>query len=216
VSNVRDTSYEMVRIRVLFLEPGNLIHPSELDDGITEYTKQEKRMIYGEDYADFNVYKINSAALADSIHMGSELMCEIVSTPNDPCVEMLVPMTVVYFDLLEMDSDWSSPGGGIGSTLENIGIWETFGDDYDTIVQYAKRLTSPGNLRAHRDEWGTKVQFMAMYKYQSWTDYWGEWDCDHGLVGYFSNADVRVQKFHPGPMCPDVNDVIKPEADVLM
>ncbi len=210
--SVRETSYEMVRVRVLFLEPGNLIHPSELDDGITEYTKQEKRMIYGEDYADFNVYKINSAALADSIHMGSELMCEIVSTPNDPCVEMLVPLTVVYFDLIEINYDWHG-GGCIGETVGNIGLWETFGDDYDTLVQYAKRLAQPG--KAHRDEWGTKVQFMTMYKYQSWTDYFGEWDCDHGLEGYFVNGDVRVRKFHPGPMHPDVNDVIKPEADVL-
>jgi hypothetical protein len=214
VSSYRDTSYEMVRIRVLFLEPGNLIHPSELDDGITEYTVKEKKMIYGEDYADFNVYKINSAALADSIQMGGHLNCEIISTPNDPCVEMLVPLTVVYFDLLELDADWTGPGGGIGSTLENVGIWETFGDDYDTLVEYAKRLATPG--KAHRDEWGTKVQFMAMYKYQSWTDYWGGWDCDHGLVGYFSNRDVRVTKFRPGPMHPDVNDVISPKPDGVL
>jgi hypothetical protein len=211
----RDTTYEMVRVRVLFLEPGDLIHPSELDDGISEITVKEKRMIYGEDYADHNVYKINSAALADSIRMGDELNCEIISTPNDPCVEMLVPLTVVYFDLLAINSDWHCPGGGLGDAVENTGLWETFGVDYATLVHYAQRLACPG--KAHRDEWGLKVHFMAMYKYQSWTDYFGEWHCDHGLVGHFGTNDVRVQKFNPGPMHPDVNAVLdsKPKHDVL-
>jgi hypothetical protein len=205
--------HEMVRVRVLFLEPGNLIHPSELDDGITEYTVKEKRMIYGEDYADFNVYKINSAALADSIHMGSELMCEIVSTPNDPCVEMLVPLAVVYFDILGINSDWTG-GLGVGDALENTGVFETFGEDFDVLVKHANTLR--GLKNAHKDEWGEKVQFLAMYDYGSWTDYFGEWDCEHSLIGFFHPGDVRVRKFDPGPMHPDVNDVIKPEADVLM
>lgn len=197
----------MVRVRVLFLEPGDLIHPSELDDGITEHTVKANRMIYGEDYADFNVYKINSAALADSIQMGDELHCEIVSSPNDPCMEMLVPMVVVYFDLLHLNSDWAGGyGGGVGYTVESIGIWETFGEDFDTVVKHARTLL--GLKTAHKDEYGTKVQFMAMYDYSSWTDYWGEWDCEHTLLGFFGTGDVRVQKFDPGPLHPDVNDVL--------
>jgi hypothetical protein len=192
---VSDYSVEMIRVRVLFLEPGNLIHPSELDDGITEFTIKEKRMIYGEDYADLNVYKINSAAMAESIRMGDELHCEIISTPNDPCVEMLVPMAVVFFDIMAVNSDWNGMGGGIGFTVESIGLWETFGDDYSTLVEHAKTLL--GSKSVHRDEWGTKVQFMAAYEYSSSTDYWGEWDSKHALLGFFNLSDIKIRKFGP-------------------
>jgi hypothetical protein len=188
----------MVRVRVLFLEPGNLIHPSELDDGITEFTVKEKRMIYGEDYADYNVYRINSAALAESINIIHDEQIEVLSTPNDPCVEMLVPMIVVYFDIIQINSDWHGPGGGIGYTLESIGLWETFGDDFDTLVAHAKTLL--GRPNAHADEYGTKVQFMAMYEWSSWTDYWGEWDCEHNLVGFFNLGDIQVKKFGVDPL----------------
>jgi hypothetical protein len=201
-------SYEMVRVRVLFLEPGNLLHPSELDDGITEYCIKEKRAIFGEDYADFNVYKINSAALADSIHMGDQLNCEIISTPNDPCVEMLVPMVVVYFDIIAVNSDWVG-GGGLGWSVESIGLFETFSDDFDTLVAHAKTLVD--YKTAHRDEWGLKVQFMAMYHWHSWTDYWGEWDCEHTLEGFFHVGDIPIRKFGESPPVP----ASPPLADVL-
>jgi hypothetical protein len=193
----------MIRVRVLFLEPGDLIHPSELDDGITEYTIKEGRMVYGEDYADFNVYKINSAALADSICIGYEEEIKVLSTPNDPCMEMLVPLTVVYFDIIEINSDWHSPGGGIGWSVESIGIWETFGDDYATLVAHAKTLL--GRPTAHKDAEGTKVQFMVMYEWGSWTDYWGEWDCDHRLVGLIEDFTVRKfgQEKQEQPPPPD-------------
>lgn len=206
--NYKDMGHEMVRVRVLFLEPGNLIHPSELDDGITEHSVREQKSIYGEDYADFNVYKINSAALADSIHMGDQLHCEIISTPNDPCVEMLVPMTVVYFDILGVNSDWTG-GLGVGDALENIGLWETFGQDYETLVAHAKTLL--GHKNVHKDEWGTKVQFLAMYDYGAWTDYWGEWDCEHNLIGFFDVGDIPVKKFGQPP---ETQEVIQ-AADVL-
>jgi hypothetical protein len=208
VRNYDDMSHEMVRVRVLFLEPGDLLHPSELDDGITEFSIKEKRAIYGEDYADFNVYKINSAALAESIHMGDQLNCEIVSTPNDPCVEMLVPMVVLFIDILGVNADWSG-GGGLGWTVESIGIFETFCDDYDTLVEHAKKLR--GRKCNCKDEWGEKVQFYAMYDYSSWRDYEGEWDCEHSLMGFFSVGDIPVRKFGdspPVPASPPVEDVL--------
>lgn len=201
---------EMIRVRVLFLEPGDLIHPSELDGALTEHCIREKRDIYGEDYADFNVYRINSAALADSIQMGDQLHCEIVSTPSDPCMEMLVPMAVVYFDLLEMNADWGGvAGGGVGDSLENCGVFETFGRDFETLVKHARTLT--GLKTAHKDDWGTKVQFMTVYDYSSWTDYWGEWDCEHELVGYFHRGDINVRPFgqeRPKSITEDIRDVL--------
>jgi hypothetical protein len=196
----------MVRIRVLFLEPGNLIHPSELDDGITEYCIKEGRQIYGEDYADFSVYRINSAALADSLRIGHELSTgEMLSTPNDPCVEMLVPMVVVYFDLLEINSDWHSPGGGVGWTVDSIGIFETFHEDFDTLVKHAKTLL--GNKNVHRDEYGTKVQFDVIYEYSDWTDYWGEWDSEHNLLGVVGQIEVVPFGAPKKPQIETVEDV---------
>jgi hypothetical protein len=202
---------EMVRVRALFLEPGDLVHPSELDDGITEYCVKEKRQIYGEDYADFNVYKINSAALADSISQSDQIH-SLVSTPNDPCVEMLVPMVVLYFDILGINSDWTG-GLGVGDAVENIGIFQTFGGNFDVLVQHARSLLGAKN--AHKDEWGTKVQFLAMYSYSAWTDYWGEWDCEHELMGFFHTSDVQVREFGQQKEHKDVNDVIGEAKEAL-
>lgn len=201
-------SYEMVRVRVLFLEPGDLIHPSELDDGMTEYCIKEGRQIYGEDYADLNVYRISPAALADSIHISSEIHCELVSTPNDPVVEMLVPMVVVYFDIITVNSDWHGPGGGVGWTVESIGLYETFHDDFDTLVAHAKTLLGRPNVC--KDDYGTKVQFMAMYEYSDWRDYWGEWDCEHSLIGWFDAGSIEVRKFSEKPVeqPPPIEDVL--------
>lgn len=207
-------SYEMIRVRVLFLEPGNLIHPSELDDGIHEITVKEKRMVYGEDLAGYDAHKIHGPALADSIRFSHEEHCELISSPNDPCVEMLIPLTVVYFDLLEVNSDWHNPGGGVGWTVESIGLWETFGGDYEVLVAHAKTLF--GKPTAHKDEWGTKVQFYAMYDYSSWTDYWGEWDCEHSLLGFFNVGDIRVRSFKPDKLHPDANEVLDQEVNRVL
>jgi hypothetical protein len=119
---------------------------------------------------------------------------------------MLVPMVVVYFDLLEVNADWAGEGG-LGDTVENIGRWEAFGEWYDVLVAHARQLT--GLKSAHKDEWGTKVQFMTMWLWNSWTDYFGEWDCDHDLLGWFTNGMVDIRKMGTPLVRKEFPDALK-------
>lgn len=196
-------SQELIRVRVLYLEPGNLVHLSEFDESINEFSVKEGRAMYGEDIADMNVYKICSSELAGGLRVanygpGQMEIGEMVSSPSDPVVEMLVPAWIMYFDLLALDSDWAG-SGGIGWTIESIGVWDTFHEHADILLEHAKTLrekkrpTWNEKTSQRETEWGEKVQFLTMWEFNSWSDYWGEWDCDHDLLGLVT--DFTVAKF---------------------
>jgi hypothetical protein len=183
---------EMVRVRVLFLEPGNKIHPSLLDDCLTDCMLADdgRREWAPEDYEEEGYLTLSKMDFADSIeqsHGGS-----ILTSPNDPVLEMLKPLTVLYFDLLENNADWESGTGAIGFALENVSLWDEFGGMVEDFIAYAKLLsTCPG---AHKSEYGTKVQFLTMWSCWSDQDHNGEWDCGEDFVGIFQHADIRTTK----------------------
>lgn len=182
-------SAEMVRVRVLFLKPGDRVHPSEFDEGINDFSMKADRSLWGEDLADMGVYKISSSDLADSLYISTDHFSGMISSPNDPVVEMLVPTWIMYFDLLSFNSDWAGDGF-LDWNIESTSVWETFSAFVPTLLEHAKTLKT-----SHEDGFGAKVQFLTMWECSTWQDYWGEWDCDHQLLGTFNERDIPVRPF---------------------
>jgi hypothetical protein len=181
---------EMVRVRVLFLEPGNKIHPSLLDNCLTDrmIEVEDCRDWCPEDYEAEDYFTISKLDFADSINVS--IHGGMLSSPNDPVVEMLKPLTVLYFDLLENNADWETGNGAICCALENISLWDEFGKYAADFIAYARTLTSLKNV--HKSDYGTKVQFLTMWRCWSDQDYFGEWDNGEYLIGVFTHASVAV------------------------
>jgi hypothetical protein len=181
---------EMVRVRVLFLEPGNKIHPSFLDNCLTSVMIEDngRRSWWPEDYEAERYFALSKLDFIDSV--GSGHSDELLSSPNDPVVEMLKPLVVLYFDLLENNADWESGAGAIGYALENVTLWDEFGDHVEDFIAYARALSDRGS--AHKSDYGTKVQFLTMWSCRSHQDYWGEWDIEEDFVGIFTHSSVKT------------------------
>lgn len=184
---------EMVRVRVLFLEPGDKIHPSWLDDAITDVmlADRNKRSIReGAEYEEDGYYKLCQEEFVDSL-IHSRHDSNFGQSPNDPCVEMLKPMVAVYFDMLENNSDWESGQGQLGFSVESIGTYEVFHKHTAQFIEYARCFLN--RKSAHKSVFGTKVQFMTMWS--CWTaqsDSTGEWDSGENLLGVFHHSEITV------------------------
>jgi hypothetical protein len=184
---------EIVRIRVLFLEPGNKVHPSYLEDCITSTMIEDSSLDWvPETYEEQGYLAICKESLVDGLLHAPPMRDFIGSSPNDPVMEVLKPFTVVYFDLLENNADWESGSGQIGYALENTSMADVFGDYVPQFIEYAKLLT--GRSRASKTEWGTKVQFLTMWSCWNNQDYWGEWDSGEELDGIISHHEMKVTK----------------------
>lgn len=192
----------MVRVRVLFLEPGNCAYASELEAGISLPAAQSGSAMYAEDYYEAGFCKVSSGHLAESLQHGDQVMGgSMASSPNDPVVEMVLPLTVVYFDILEVNADWAD-GGGLGYDIECVGLFEVFHEHVADFIEYARHLTSQSN--AHKDEFGQRVQFLTLWSYWTTRDYWGEYDSGADFVGVFDRRDITTRPLSdvPVPVVP--------------
>ncbi len=188
----------MVRVRVLFLEPGDVAYASEIEAGISLPAAQCGKMMHAEDYQEDGFYKVSASHLGESLQHGEMVLGgTMASSPNDPVIEMILPLTVVYFDLLEVNADWAD-GGGVGYDIECVGLFDVFHEYVADFIEHARlRLDKPN---VHRDEFGTKVQFLTMWSYWSSQDYWGEWDCGVDFVGVFDRGDIKTRPLLDTPL----------------
>jgi hypothetical protein len=183
---------EMVRVRVLFLEPGNKIHPSWLDNAITDVMllSSKTRTIDGwGEYEEAGYFKLCKEEFTDGL-LHSRYDNERGQSPNDPCVEIVKPMVAVYFDLLENNSDWESGSGQIGEAIENLGLFDVFHEHVEKFIAYARQLID--RKSTHKSEYGTKVQFLTMWFCHSYQSFVGEWNSSEDLIGVFSQNNVKV------------------------
>jgi hypothetical protein len=183
---------EIIRVRVLFLEPGNKIHPSALEDCITSVQLEESGIDWvPEEYEAQGYLQLCKESLTDGL-LHSSPASEFSASPNDPVMEVTKPFAVVYFDLLENNADWESGSGQVGYALENTSIMDVFGDHAQQFIDYAKLLTD--RKGTNKSEWGVKVQFLTMWSCWSNQDYWGEWNSGEELAGIVCHYDMKVTK----------------------
>lgn len=184
---------EMVRVRVLFLKEGDTCLQSDFDGALIE---EMGRDFYAEDAED-EYWRLDTTEMADALR--SRLF-----NPTDPGVVILKPVTLVYFDLLNLNSDWHGQGG-IGESIENAGLWDTFHPHLADLVAHAQTLRDAAERnRKDYDAPGVRVQFYTLWRY--WTTFHSspngdDWDCGHDLLGVWHPADITARPLNkPQPL----------------
>lgn len=179
---------ELVRVRVLFLEVGDKVHPSYLDNCITNVSLQDRNRLFdSSDYEADGYFKLSVTDFVDSVELHS-----YGASPNDPVVEMLKPLVAVYFDPLECNADWDSGAGQIGWMVSETSLMDVFGDEAEKLIYYARALRQ--RAKSHKSEWGTRVQFLTMWSCWTSKSYFGEWDNGEDLLGIFEYTEAAITK----------------------
>lgn len=173
---------DLVRVRVLFLEPGNFACQSQLDTGLHSVSVEEGKEL---DYGDLELCgycELDKDALGDALKANVQIA---LYSPNDPQVLILKPLIIVEIDPLGMSADWAEEGA-VAYERAMVGAWDLFKPDLKDFIEYATFLKDkrPKKRNVHRDEWGIKVFFHAQYQFKSWQcQHTGEWDSATECLG---------------------------------
>lgn len=181
---------EMIRVRVLFLKKGDIACKSDFDGCLTPEIEEDC-------YSDNLEHEYWKLSPQDFVQDG---LIHGLMSPNDPPVVLLRDCTLVYFDLLHMNSDWSGAPGGLGHEVECTGLWDTFHRWLPDLIEHAQTTPSPrtswifdnGEKKPYGPD-GTRAQFLTLWNY--WTtrhsspDYGEDWDSDYDLAGTFEPGE---------------------------
>lgn len=175
----------MIRVRVLFLKQGDIAAQTDFDGCLTPEIEEPCCA----ENLEHEYWKLCPHELAEGLH-------HLNFAANDPGVSVLRDCILVYFDLLTLNADWMG-SGGIGESVENAGLWETFQRWLPDLIAHAwvcrgKRKPVLDGQKPYGPD-GTRVQFLTLWRY--WTtshsspNYGEEWDSDYDLIGTFEPGE---------------------------
>lgn len=176
---------DVVVVRVLFLEPGNKVSVSDVDNGVCRI---EDDYYFGEDLFQHGYIKVDQMALADTIHLDGNTHLSVLGSPSDPVCEVLKPFHVIYFDIHGMARDWEN--GPLSWEVENTSLVDVFGDYFEDFTAHANAIRHTFEEDAHG--YGTKVHFHTAWSWSGETDYWGEFSSSWELLGTFHLGEVAT------------------------
>ena len=124
---------DVVVVRVLFLEPGNKVSVSDVDNGICQiggdyYT--------GEDMFEHGFIKVDQMELASTISLEGQLA--VLGNPSDPVCEVLKPFHILYFDLHGMARGWEP--GPLAWEVESTSVLDVFSEHFDALTHHANAI----------------------------------------------------------------------------
>lgn len=175
---------DIVVVRVLFLEPGDKVSVSDIDNGIC----QIKGDYYvGEDMFQHGFIKLDQNELADTVNL-DDRQISLLGSPNDPVCEVLQPFHVIYLDLHGMSSGWEN--GPLAWEVESTSLVDVFSEYFDAFTAHANAIRHTFKPDPHGH--GTKVHFHTAWRWNGTYDYWGEFDSDWELLGTFHVGAIET------------------------
>ncbi len=157
-------SLELVRVRVLFLEPGNKVSPEHVESGLDDELNQ------------WTVEALKKEGYARAQDLPPPSPHDLITSDCDSVV-MLKPLTFIYFDTLGCGADWEH--SWMDEAVSCSSYADIFGDIVPDLITYAKLLA-----RRTTSEWGTKVNFLTVWScWSHYNAYDGDWDSGEEFAG---------------------------------
>lgn len=193
--------YEVCKVRIRWLEPGEVGYQSELDDEHDFYNAHNIVCWRGPDgwmtawNKDFDPDKVRTFVSLDKEALLNCLYRSYVASrtndmdykvdwqidphysPNDPVMEVNVPVTVFEFEIGDSHENWLAYEAG------DIGVWDVFKDDLVALENIGLWLWKNGQAVDH-DRWGVTVCFYAVWLYTVHTDSDGDQEATKTFRGW--------------------------------
>lgn len=214
--------YEVCRVRVRWLEPGEVALESDLDfehdfyDGrsiVGWRTPEGWRTAYDADFdreALVQRMTLDKAALLDAIypgyahpHTGPSFHIDNNYSPNNPVMEVKCPVTIFEFDAGDAGENWLSYEMG------ETGAWDVFSKDLVALENIGLWLWTQ-NQAMDRDRWGVSVCFHAVWLYHVFDYFEGDQDVRKEFCGWLDmrKALATMTSFPPKVERPHRNSTL--------
>ena len=174
---------DVVVVRVLFLEPGNKVSVSDVDNGICQISGD---YYTGEDLFEHGFIKVDQMELASTISLEGQLA--VLGNPSDPVCEVLKPFHILYFDLHGMARGWEP--GPLAWEVESTSVMDVFSEHFDALTHHANAIRHTFKSDPHG--YGVKVHFHTVWNWTGRTDYWGEFDSEWEFLGTFNLGEIST------------------------